>query len=160
MNIPITKQEEMFAVWIDNPSIKHVAKACKVSEGSVRKYKKVNAWEDRLTMIHELLKGEVEQSLVQVRKTAILELVALRMKAKTQALTRNFKDAGQAGTFFLKALEQELNLRGATSDTTVNVLIVAAGRFQERQNARATGKVVDIEPVSVEDITPDKGGPE
>jgi len=139
-NIPINKQEEMFCVWSDHQNLKHVSAVCGISVGTVRKYKESNNWEERLAVILERLQGNVNEHVLEVKKDMVLQLTALRYQAKSQALTGEYKDAGQASNAFINLLKEELGLRGQLQVEGLDLLALAAERFKERLDRKEAPK--------------------
>lgn len=156
-NIPIHLQEEMFAVWSDNQNLKQVSRVCGVSVGTVRKYKEQNNWDARLGIILERLQGEVNEHLTEVKKELVLELVALRKKAKVEALQKGYKDAGQAANAFLGLMKRELDLRGMIQIEGVDLLALAAQKFQEHLQRAEQPKELQPGEFTVTDPDPETG---
>jgi hypothetical protein len=55
----------MFKAWCDDPRIPHVERACSVSKGTVRKYRRLDDWDNRLEKIKAMARNKLDQDEVR-----------------------------------------------------------------------------------------------
>jgi hypothetical protein len=90
-------EAEIDTLWrsfLEHQSAYYVAKKCRVTPATVRKYRRVRRWDDRLQQIHSKASALADQKAAQQRAKAMLGLHALN-----QQILASLDEQLEAGTY-------------------------------------------------------------
>lgn len=122
-----TKRDEMFAAWVERPSIRHVAQKCGISTTTVRRYIEWDKWTERFDNIQAKARKKADTSIA---KAIADNLVLVRYaKAQVTAAIQNRKDA--ASKFPINDLDKLVRLE--------NLLMGEADSRPELANSELAG---------------------
>ena len=148
--MPDWKRQYMYQVWAANQSVAHVARKCEVSRMTAHKYKKLDNWNQRLELeiqqqTQEIMVAgpEQETALDAARSLAISQLQIARGRALEAIMKLEIKRPADAWKIFIEALNKELELQGHAAPKEVNIILLAAQRYQD-QAAPARDKTMDV----------------
>ncbi len=80
-----TERAKLFKVWQQKQSVEYVAKTCRVSHVTARKYRKLDKWDSRLSKIREAAIVEADDA-AKKRLTDNLKLIQVAKQAYAASL--------------------------------------------------------------------------
>lgn len=117
---------------------------------TAHKYKKLDNWNQRLELeiqqqTQEIMVAgpEQETALDAARSLAISQLQIARGRALEAIMKLEIKRPADAWKIFIEALNKELELQGHAAPKEVNIILLAAQRYQD-QAAPARDKTMDV----------------
>jgi len=139
-----SRQNELFVAWMQNPSVKYVVQACKVSAPTVARYRKLNNWDAMCERIGAATSEELEALLAKSLVLQFHEVIALRRRAYLEAMRGKFKDARQAFQSYteLCKLEQDLRPGAEGRGGEGDILLVVRKIYQQRRKIGDGKRVV------------------
>lgn len=156
-NLPIWKEEEMFAAWCLCDTKKDAAQACGISVPTLTTYQKRFKWDERLVLIKDRLSKEVDGDIVIMKKRRLLEIENMIEKARLSAMTVKYKTAGEAVHSYVKMLEKQLLLHGEATDRRETVITRAITRYQNNKKASDKEKELHARELSPNEYVVDSG---
>jgi hypothetical protein len=132
--IPKWKREWMYSVWTIDQNDTQVHRVCEVHRRTVQKYRKLDKGEERFALeVEGLVAAEPDKKLELATTEAIRQLTIVRGKALEAIMALKFTRPEHAWKAYREALDQEMQLRGAQPKTQINLIMIAAERFQDMQ---------------------------
>ena len=134
----------MFTAWVERQTIQHVATTCQVARATVRKYREMDGWDERLVLIQHNLKARQDETIEQMKSRQVRYIRGTGLKILEAIFGPNLDGKGGRSFYrmepkdLIKALidlnREERVIRGEVSDR-LEILERLQKRFKERQQA-------------------------
>lgn len=136
--LPEEKLQEMFTVYCQMPNYSYVGRVCRVNMSTVRKYAKLQNWEERKQKILEEARKNTDYTLVKASEQSLLMLRALKNKIaqKIQNLNAQSLNTDSIVPDFERLVKLEQMLLGGVTDRTEHQLSTHEERIRKLREER------------------------
>lgn len=129
---PQWKREWMFLVYAEKQVVDYVARQCRVSSPTVKKFKIKDEWDKRLELQRRATIADAELQAAGDRElaTALAWIKVLIGQAVDSALEKGYKDAKDAVNAFEKLIKLGRLLKGEPTERKESLIAIAGARFR------------------------------
>lgn len=126
----------MFETWKHDQNVEHVAVACGVRPETVRRYRALDRWEDRVRLEAAALGKPSEESLAAAKAIILGDLNGAAALGLSAIAGRGFTKAIDGWKVYREATEMKLRLLGDTAPTEKAILALAGAKLAELDRRR------------------------